>query len=210
MGISDGGGQKKGERHSRSYHRYFEGFAERVVMEPGGKPKIERVYVGEYYRSPFIGREKIIRKILYSALYIAAVALYGVSSTRHTAVNMSGWQIIPVGLTFPLLLFMLFPLYYNITAPGEMMVRQYRDASELLRRASLAAAAGLALSAVAAFIFAALNTDTDAVTPLLCGGLYLLASGAVFALYRLEKGVKYNVLPPKSERPESSSVIKSD
>jgi hypothetical protein len=201
------GEKTKSQYHSRVYHRYFEGWAEKVVIAGAGTPVIKRVYIGSYYSANLTGRQRLLRKLLYVALYLVAAALYGFTGTRNTAVALVKYASVPVGLAFPVMLCLLVPLYFNLTVPAEMIVRQYRDSSATLRGVCAAAFALLGLSALTALLFLALTPDAPAGQTLLCAGGYLLSASAVFAIWRLEKKLVYTVLPPRAERPEYSTVI---
>jgi hypothetical protein len=197
----------KTQYHSRSYHRYFEDWAENVTTDKGGAPVIERIYVGSYYSANLSKARRVLRKILYAALYLAAAALYGFTSTRNTDVNMMSYASAPIVLSFPVLLGLAISLYFNLAAPAEMIVRQYRDASITFSRVCLAAFVLLGLSSLTSLLYLTLTPDAPIRQTLLCGGGYLLSALAVFVIWRLEKALAYTILPPRAERPENSTIL---
>lgn len=62
--------------HSRSYHRYFENYAEKEVLKPGGGYEIQRVYVGNYYKADLTDSENRRSKLTILILYLLTLTGY--------------------------------------------------------------------------------------------------------------------------------------
>jgi len=72
-------------KHSRHYHDYFEGYAERQIPGPDGSPpRIERVYVGEYYRQDVSNKVWVLLRIGYIPLYLLGSGFFLYTGSRQT------------------------------------------------------------------------------------------------------------------------------
>lgn len=193
--------------HSRSYHRYFENYAEKEVLKPGGGYEIRRVYVGNYYKADLTDSENRRNKLAIFILclftltgYFAGGLLSAVSATAVVAIA-----------TMPALiadLFLAVSVFYRLVAPREMEIRQYRDSSQVLVRRALVSAVclGLCLAATAAGCLAIPGYPLAKHMPSLV--LYALAFACAVLIYLLEKHTAYRKLPPRQERPSESSPIR--
>ena len=85
-------------RHSRSYHDFFEGYSEELVDKKDGKGRrIQRTYVGKYYKRSGSDRAWVLSKVLYVVMFLAAAALYVFALTRRVGCN-SVWYCAAPGL----------------------------------------------------------------------------------------------------------------
>lgn len=193
--------------HSASYHRYFEDYAEIESVKPDGKRRIERIYIGEYYMQELSDRQRILRKVLYAVLYIAACALFIHAGTQNHEANLTWWVAVPETLSFMALFWLLLPMFFCMTAPQKMVIRTYRDSSENLIRISLVAAILLGVTALTAFGYTFIAVQGSLLIALLCFGEYFIASVIMFCLWRLEKKLPYATLPAQNARPTKSVVI---
>lgn len=196
-------------KHSRSYHRYFENYVEREVPTENGGYRIERVYVGHYYKVSLtdekLRRQKFLFAILFvfsAAGYLAGALLSGVSAVSFVAVA-----------TMPPLICVLFlgtAIFYRLTAPREMEIRSYRDSSENLLRGSMAFLICMIICFGATLVFCLLPFGYSFLETLPSLLFYLIAIFSSAAIRRMEKNTIYETLPPKKERPEKSSPIRYD
>lgn len=197
---------RKRNYHSRSYHKFFEDWAEKKVYDINGKLRVERVYVGKYYRSPLSAKHRMIQRGIYVLLYILSVALFILGGTKDIPANHSLIPSIFVAICIFPLAMLLSPLLRNLTAPKEMIIRQYRASSLDLIRVSGIAAGALTITAIASLLFLITNSSSAWET-VICALRYLFAAGFLLALNRLEQRVNYEVLPPRASRPEQSTII---
>lgn len=197
---------RKRNYHSRSYHKFFEDWAELKRLDENGKIHVERVYVGKYYRSPLTIGQRIARQLLYVLLYGLSIALFVMGGIRDIPVNHSLIPSLFVAICIFPLAWLILPFFRNLTMPREMIIRQYRAASLDLIRISGIASGALAVAALVNLLF--LVTGNSSLWETVeCALGYLVAAGLLFALRFLEQRLKYEVLPPRTSRPEYSTII---
>lgn len=192
--------------HSRSYHKFFEDWAERKVYDINGKLHVERVYVGNYYSSPLASNQRVAQRIIYVLLYILSIALFIASGIQDIPVNHSIIPSLAVALCiFPLAWF-VFPLFRNLTAPKEMIIRQYRASSLDFIRISGITSFALAVAGLINLLFLIWGSGPVRET-ILCALGYFAAAGLLLGLRLWEQHLKYKVSPPRASQPEHSTVI---
>lgn len=194
-------------RHSRAYHRYFENYAEKEVLGPGGSYTIQRVYVGQYYRVDL--PDGALRRQCWAFLGLFLLCLAG---------YLAGSLLAAVSAVFPVALATMLPLvavlflgvavFYRLTVPREMEIRAWRDSSVNLLRAGMA----FGICTVLCFGFTLGGcllipgySFGETLPSLAC---YAVSAAAGFGIYRMEKKTPYRTLGPKQERPEESSPIR--
>lgn len=192
--------------HSRSYHKFFEDWAEKRVYDINGKQHVERVYIGKYYRSPLTTKQRIVQRGLYVFLYILSVGLFIMSGIRDIPVNHSIIPSLSVAVCIFPLAWLLFPLFRNLTVQREMIIRQYRASSLDLIRVSGITSGVLAITALINLLFLVTGNGPLGET-ILCAVGYLIAAGFLFILRYSEQHLKYEILPPRASRPEHSTII---
>lgn len=195
------------QHHSRSYHRFFEDWAEQQILDESGKIRITRVYIGKYYLNAYSSARRILQKILYAVLYLLSVTCFIFSGIQYTPVNMAVVPSAAAAICTFALAFLAFPVFYHLISPAEMIIRQYRRASLELISKSTVVASLLALAALIELVSIFFVADAPTVTTLLCALGYFLSAAFSFSLRLLEKRTPYAVLPPRVERPENSTVI---
>ena len=195
------------QKHSRAYHRYFEDYAERQILDESGRLTTQRIYVGNYYRTKLSDTRLLRQRTCFVLLYLSAVILYlGAGVT----LRISALWVVALFTAAALLalLWLAIPIFHRLTAPREMEVRAWRESAVSLRHVSVAAAVCLLLCAgitlAAAFIFPGYSMSETA----LGAALYALAGILLLGIYFLERWTEYEVLPPKNQRPEGSSPIR--
>ena len=99
------------------------------------------------------------------------------------------------------------PLFQNLIAPEEMIIRQYRAASLDLIRMSGIASCVLAAAALVNLLYLLITGGASVWGTLLCVLGYLASAGFSLILHLLERHLAYTVIPPRNSRPENSTVI---
>lgn len=195
------------QKHSRSYHRYFENYAERETLGSDGRPHIQRVYVGQYYTIALPENQQRRLKLELLALFVLGAAGYLLPALLA---SISAVPLVALCTMPPLiaLIFWTVALCYRLFAPSQMEIRTYRDASENLLRYSLAFSLCmlLCLAATLAVCLAVSSFSVWETLPALVS--YAAAATSGFLTHRLEKATPYQVLSPKQERPPESSPIR--
>lgn len=206
--IRKGASMAKKQYHSRAYHRYFEEFAELRYCDEKGRLRIDRVYVGNYYRRNVSdGRHKLL-KIQYAVTYLLALTIFLFAGTRDTQLNGVVYVYVPVTLSLAAMLYFILPLFYNLTAPREMIIRNYRDSSEKLINVSMCAAVLLIVSALATIAGMICVPGQVGLKQFLSIAGFLVSALFLLWLWQTERSLEYETLPPKNTRPARASVVK--
>lgn len=195
------------QRHSRSYHRYFENYAEKEVPTPGGGYTIQRVYVGKYYRVDLTDRQLRRQKITILILALLTLVGYGAGALMS---RVSSVPFVAVATMPPLIagIYLAVAVFYRLTVPREMEIRSYRDSSEDLMTRSLAMAICMAVcfgATLSGSLLVPGYSLGDTLPALAC---YLVSLLAAWGLRRTESNTPYVTLDPRQERPEASSPIR--
>lgn len=195
------------QTHSRSYHRYFENYAEKEILLPGGGRTIQRVYVGNYYQVDLSDDQLLRQKISFGLLLVFVLAGYFAGALTA---DVSAFAPVAL-LTMPPLIALLFlgiALFYRLTVPRKMEIRAFRDSSDNLRSSSMAFFICIILcfaATLAACLLIPVFPLEENLFSLLC---YLLSGAASLKIYLIEKGTPYRTMIPMQERPEKSSPIR--
>lgn len=195
------------QKHSHSYHRYFENYAEKEVLLPGGGHTIQRVYVGKYYRADISDEQLRRQKKTVGLLFFGVLASYLAGAL--TAV-VSAVPFVAICTMPPLVALLLLGIsvFYRLTVPREMEIRAFRDSSDNLRRSSMGFILCIAVCFAATLVgclIVPLFTLAETVPSLL---FYLLSAVSAGKIYLTEKNTPYITLLPKHERPSESSPIR--
>lgn len=195
------------QKHSHSYHRYFENYAEKEILLPGGGRTIQRVYVGQYYRVDLpddqLRRQR--RQLLVLFLLSLAGYLAGALMAKISAVSLVALATMP-----PLVAVLFYgtAVFYRLTVPREMEIRAYRDSSENLISSSriflICMLVCFAFSLGGSLLVPGYSA-VEAFPSLFC---YLVSARAAWKACLLEKNTPYRRLEPKQERPAESSPIR--
>lgn len=196
-------------RHSRHYHRYYEGYTEVRTPNPKNKfvpYKIERVYTAPYTVADMERSAYLRHMVFYGLLTAAAIFLY-ISAFTDRAVSMNasrqfGAAAVMVTLV-PLVLLTASLIAYYLR-PKKMKSYDYRTTTRNLKASAIAAAAGFLAAAALLGVYLCAAGSADPASELLYAARLLLAAAACFAVYRLERRMPYrqepnNVKLPKGE-----------
>lgn len=161
---------------------------------------------GKYYSSPLSTKQRTVQRILYVLLYVISVALFIISGCRDIPVNHTLIPSFFVALCIFPLAWLALPLFRNLTAPKEMIIRQYRASSLDLIRVSGITAVALIVPALVNLV-SLIIIDGPLLETIMCSFGYLVAAGLMFVLRFLEQHLKYKITPPRASRPEHSTII---
>ena len=142
--------------YNRSYHRFFEGYVEKDVLDPTtGRMHIERVYAGDYYRHKLEDKEWKQLKVKYAVMYgIALVCFFVAGLSKNTNV---WYTTIPVVLVLFGLLWLGFYVVSYICAARKLVIRQYRD-REILQATAMGSAIAFGLAAISQILWMFLHS----------------------------------------------------
>ena len=200
---------KGGARHSKAYHRYFEGYSEITVPKPTGKgTRIQRIYTGKYYRQDLTKRQRVLIRILYVALFLCAAFLYTSSAILPLTINTTWYVVIPQAGSLLFLFWIIIAFLSYLPAERDMKIADYRSSSLYLLKATKGSAICLGITAVATLVFIMLNPSNELLRGLICTGEYTLAGTIALAMNRIERKVSYLTIPNGIHPPDNSYEIK--
>lgn len=190
------------------YHAYWRGWTE-VRVDRIGKPyKVERVYTAPWIRQALPNRDYVLIRLLYGLLLALSIVLFCFTMTRRIGSNYC-WYVALFGMPATILMIVtlwVFVIYAK--APRKMTLWEHRVSSTYLRRAALVFSILLAATTLATGVYAALNPADQPVRHLLNAGLDLLAAAAAFAVFQVEKRMKYEDIPNTNKAPAGGKEIR--
>lgn len=194
--------------HSGSYHRHFQGWAERKVPREDGKgTRIERVYVADYSRYEESDAAWKSKKLILLVLFLLTAALSVLADTREALVNHIPAIGIAQILSFLPMIYFLYRLILQLAAPRNMTIGQRDGAVNAFRKASLLYAAVLSALTVAMPIAAIFTMKSITGADWMATGLKLLSAAAAFLLFFTEKRRKLIRVPNGNTAPHEANEI---
>lgn len=192
--------------HSRAYHDYYSGYAERYVLNENGRRCIERVYVGSYYVQKQSEGERIRTRILFFLLLALAICSFIFSASLETSANISKGTILFQAGALLSFFFLSVAFISYLPLRSRMLEREYRSSHQRLVKWSR-----IALFCVCAFELLTLCffLTGKAERPLLLRQLLAETVSLVscFLLVRLEAGVSYEEVDNTAKVPEGGRII---
>jgi hypothetical protein len=198
----DGKPDKHGVWHSNAYHRFFEGYSEITVPKADGKGyRIQRIYIGNYYRQALTSGQRLLLRGLYVALFLGGAYLFVSSAILPLASNSTWYVVLPQVVSIPFLFWTLIAFFSYLPAGRDLTIAEYRSSSLALQKATLGAAISLSLAAFAMPAFLLLNSSNEPLVELLCAVKYLAGGLLALGISRIEKKVNYLIIPSQNKLP---------
>jgi hypothetical protein len=199
---------KRGIRHSKAYHRFFEGYSEITVPKPNGKGyRIQRIYTGDYYRQDLTKGQRILLRVLYVALFLGVAYLFVSSAVLPLASNSTWYVALPQAVSLPFLFWIVIAFFSYLPAEWDMTIADYRRSSLSLLKATMGSAASLGIIALANLVFIVLNPSHEPLHELLGAAKYLVGGLMILGINWIEKRVNYVTVPSHHQSPEDSVEI---
>ena len=196
--------------HSRHYHDYFEGYAEKQIpASTGSKARIERVYVREYYKQDVTDSARVILRICYAVLFAAGAGIFFYTAVRSTEANMAYYVSVSFFLTMAGLFWTAVALVSWFSAPKEMTVWQYHSGSGRLPDAALVTGVTMIIDMAVTGLFIILNRDCNLKTNFISMTGFLLSALFIFTLFFIEKKITYIQIPNKNTRDSTSFIVEA-
>ena len=200
---------KRRSGFSRAYHRYFEGYAEREIIDADGKKRIERVYVLDSYKHRLDDRHWALLKAGYCVLFAVICTVYIWTVAAHSPFNKAFYVEVPEAAGAFSLFLLLYTLIQYVTAKRVMTIYDFKESSEKLLTRTIISAVLTALPLPAAAVYLLINGGTgeggaiaafaakDILTALLLTGWHLTE----------KKLVKYDRIPYDKDIPGDTVVM---
>jgi len=199
---------KAGVWHSVSYHSHFTGYAEYYTPKKNGKgDKIQRVYVGEYYRQELSHTQRTLLLLLYAVLFFggAVACIWGACIPVES--NWTWYVNLPEALTLPCIFWTFLALVSYLCAAQEMKKGAYRFAIRGVRTGALLSGICLMSSAAATAVFVSLNQNNYDPRELLSMGLLFAAGLSMLVIHLGERQIQYTVLENDTPQPPSGTIL---
>lgn len=185
--------------HSRSYHSYFEGYEERVVIDNKGRKKIERNYVGKSYMRDVSDKMNIFIKIAYWFIFALILASFVLIITRNIGANKVWWSIIGEASAIIFLVVLLIAIIDNCIAKRKMRIYDFRVTHKRIILISTILM-GIFIYCLLSHLIYICVDPSSYLENLLWGILYLLPIGLCLFLRLWESKTKYIEIPYEGEK----------
>lgn len=202
-----GGEQHPAAFHSRSYHCFFEDWAEVQRTDENGHTKIERVYVGTWYIHPLQKIQKALLLTGYFLGWLLSLALFIWGASQPFEINSIWYVTIFEAAAAAALFWMFISLFHYMAAPQKMTINSYRSSSSSLRNSALTSAASLAVTSAATIIRTLISLPDSDGKRWLCAASFLLSGILCFIINQIENRIQYNEELSDQIPPEGSSMI---
>ena len=194
--------------HSSSYHQHFQGYAEqRVPRENGKGTRIERIYVASYYQYEETDTVWRWKKFSYIILFILTAAVSVLADTRPMAINRLPVVGIVQILSFIPLIYLLYKLILQVSAPRQMTIGERDSSATGFRKATLIYGATILVIVIAMVIEKRIVFQTIELSDWVLIGLKLFSGALTFLLYFMERIRKLERVPNGTSVPSGSNEI---
>lgn len=191
--------------HSRSYHKYFEGYSEYYQLDKNGRKKLCRVYMGPLYRPLLTKRKHRALLLIRFILFFIGAALFFLGAIQPAVCNITIYSALFQALSVLPVCWTFFGIWSYLSVSGDLKIGEYKRAAVRSKKASLISALFLLAGAVASLLASFLSASQFDARSAFCALLYFLSGSTFFALNRLETSVKYEVIEPSAQSPIDNS-----
>lgn len=193
-------------RHSRHYHRYFQGYTEVRVDKPGGY-RVERYYTAPWKEHALERGQWIRLKLLYAVLALPAAVALAVSMRLNVLSNYLWFVFLPGFIAFLCAFLLCAHTASYISKHRRMTLWDFHSSSCYIRRAALAVAVASGLTVLMKLGCIALY-GTDGLPGELISILLLLVTVvAVLGIFFRERAVKYRDIPNDTKKPVNGDEV---
>lgn len=194
--------------HSRSYHREFEGYAEREYLDKRGRTRIERIYVGQYYQLDSSDTGRRFLKITHMALWLCMLLFFLLGATVDSGSNRAWYVVVFEAVDIVLLFRLALKVLGMPGVPKRMEIRQYRRVTSELVLDTGITVVSFGITAVGCLLYLLTHLDSASVSDELWTMCFYVVCGfiAFFERY-VEKKQKYIVIPNQTELTEDITII---
>lgn len=192
--------------HSRSYHKYFEGYTEYYERDSSGKDHLKRLYTGKYYMQCLSVPRRLLLRLLYTILFIISVVLFSYTAVENTDFNYLWYVSASYALCIPFYFWTFMRLTAYIFAPKKMKIYTYKSTSLAIKKSTLYLISFLCLSCVINIVYQLLNLQFSAVNIFALIRL-AIACVCITAIRIIEARVEYRMEINKTVAPVNGTVI---
>lgn len=176
--------------YSWAYHRFFEGYAERKVVGPDGKTRIERFFVGDTHKHRMTDSRWVGLKLLYLILYLLCAASFILITARKAPGNFLWYVQVGEAIGALSLLALLYMLIQYLSSPRVLDLHTYKQLTVFFKTLALVTAIATLLPPVGVLVHLILDGAAEEISLFL---LMLIPPLLAFAMWFLEaRIVKYD------------------
>jgi hypothetical protein len=147
--------------HSTSYHSYFQGYSEHKIPKKNGKGyRIERIYTADYCKYQETDASWRLKKVLYLALLVGAIAALILGGTSRSVINCTRFTGVAQILAWIPMAYLGYSMIAQLQASRLMTIGDYRAASTHLEGGALVTGSYLAAVCVSMFAVKLLSSSS--------------------------------------------------
>lgn len=190
------GVKKKRAGHIKNtYSRYFEGYAEAVILKKNGKSGIRRFYVGDYYRQSLSDRQLILVKAGYFLAFLLATSAFIISGTRPVMVNRLVYIAVVQAFCVLFLGWMGIALLDYVPAHRKQTIYEYKASSRALIRGTYGLFISACLLSGGCILYMLRHMAEMDVSDTVCVLGYLIMTVIAGIVNRTERKIVYEQIP---------------
>lgn len=197
-------------RHSGHYHKYFEGYAEKDVLDGNdGKHHIERVYVMPWHHLAVSDKKRAAIRVLYVLLFILGAGL-NIASGLHQGVSGTAFYVaFATFLSFIAMFFLAVTMFSYITGPRKMTAWEFKSGPERVKKLAKLCTCLIVAESTMTFLFAVLNRKCD-LSPIILNGFLTALSAVPFGtIFFIERRLPYELVENDNTERKGSLIIGS-
>lgn len=181
------------------------GYSRVMVQNPDGSYSFRRAYTAHYLQYAQSDRGWVLYKVLYSLLFVVGAVLSVLAMMAHSALNMVPYIGALGTLSVLPLLYLAYTMFYQISAPRRMEIRQYNMAFKRMRIAALVYGLYLVVPLTAIFVYVITNDFVPSPTDVFCIAGLLLDAILIFLMFGLE--INRRCIPVQNILPDNMEII---
>ncbi len=170
--------------------RWFEGYTQYETLEENGKRVMHNVYPGYWYIQELDRRQRWQHRIAYIVLSLLSFGLLLFGSTRVIPPNIHWLGGVPAFVGLFTLCWALYGVVNDFIVPQKRTIGDYRSSSLSIIRGALVSAIASGVLVLVTLVYAVIGSPNPGLH-VLAAAVELAAGGLAFAVFRLEKKVKY-------------------
>lgn len=192
---------------SSSYHRHFEGYSEYEVIDEKGEARIRRVYTGMYYIPQMDKKQRILHRLILSALWIFVWALFIFGASRQEAGNSSWYVGLCQAVDIAVLVWIGSGLFNYLLASPQMTIGEWRSSAQRVKYGCLCASVLLAVTGAMTILDLVIGGEGTA-AHLLSASCFFLTAFCMAVSWIKEHRVVYKRVPSEEHAPGYAARIR--
>lgn len=181
------------------------GYSRVMRQNPDGSYSFYRTYTADYLQYAQSDRKWVLYKVLYSLLLVAGAVLSVLVMLSPSVLNYVPYIGALVTLSLLPLVYFLYTMLFQISAPRRMEIRQHKLASKRMRIGALVYGIYLIAPLAAMLAYAITNDFSLSSTDVFCIVGFLLDAIFIFLIFGLE--TKRHCISVQNILPDNVEII---